>query len=84
MDDTKVSLILQFLGFKEFGVCALLLQHLLHKALVCGLGKPALLIEQSKNTRGTGLETKEVQISMHETKYKTVEEQRCSSTETVI
>ena len=67
MDNTEVSLILQLLGFEELGVCALLLHHLLHKALVGGLGEPALLIQQSQNTRGTGLEARErVEILMHE------------------
>ena len=55
MDDAEVGLILKFLGLEELGVRALLLQHLLHKALVRGLGEPALLIQQSQDTRGTCL-----------------------------
>lgn len=44
MDDAEVSFILQFLGLQELGVSALLLEHLLYKALVSGFGEPALLI----------------------------------------
>ena len=55
MDDAEVGLILKFLGLEELGVRALLLQHLLHKALVRGLGEPALLIQQGQDTRGVVL-----------------------------
>ncbi len=44
VDDAKVRLVLQFLGFVEFGVRPLLLQDLLHEALVRGFGEPALLV----------------------------------------
>ncbi len=57
MDDTEVCFILQFLGLEELGVSALLLEHLLHKALVCSFWEPALFIQQSENTRGAGLHT---------------------------
>lgn len=59
MDDAEVGFILQFLGLEELGVIALLLEHLLHKALVCGFWKPALFIQQSKDTRGGGLHMEE-------------------------
>lgn len=68
MDDTEVSFILQFLGLEELGVSALLLEHLLHKALVGGFGEPAFLIQKSEDTRGTGLHTdRRVQILLYET-----------------
>jgi len=59
MDDAEVCLVLQFLGLKELGVSALLLQHLLHKALVRGFGEPALLIQQGEDPGGAGLSAKE-------------------------
>lgn len=55
VDDTEVSFILQLFGLEELGVIALLLEHLLHKAFVSGFGEPALLIQKSQDTRGTGL-----------------------------
>ena len=57
MDDAEICFILQFLGLEELGVIALLLEHLLHKALVCGFREPALLIQRSEDTRGAGLHT---------------------------
>jgi hypothetical protein len=33
----------------------LLLGHLLHEGLVCGLGEPALLIQQGQESRRVGL-----------------------------
>lgn len=44
VDDAEISIVLEFLGFLELGVCALFLNHLLHKAFVRGFGEPALLI----------------------------------------
>lgn len=57
VDDAEICLVLQFLGFVEFGVRPLLLQDLLHKALVCGFGEPALLVQQSQDSWRTRLET---------------------------
>lgn len=42
--DAEIHIVLEFLGFLELGVRALLLNHLLYKGLVCGFGKPALFI----------------------------------------
>lgn len=61
MNDTEICFILQFLGLEELGMCSLLLEHLLHKALVCSLGEPALLVQQSEDSRGTGLNTQSAQ-----------------------
>lgn len=67
MDDAEVGFILQFLWLEELGVSALLLEHLLHKALVGGFGEPTLLIQQSEDTRRTGLHTEEsALILLHE------------------
>ena len=55
MNDAEVSLIFQFLGLVELGVGALLLQDLLHKALVSGFGEPALLIQKGQDARGASL-----------------------------
>lgn len=67
MDDTEVCFILQFFRLEELWVSALLLEHLLHKALVCCFREPTLLIQQSQDTRGTGLHTGgRAQVSVHE------------------
>lgn len=57
MDDAEICLVLQFLGFVEFGVRPLLLQDLLHEALVRGFGEPALLVQESEDSWRTRLET---------------------------
>lgn len=49
MDNAEVSFVFELTWFLELRVCAELLQHLVYKRLVCGLGKPALLIQQSEN-----------------------------------
>lgn len=53
--NAEISVVLEFLGFLELGVCSLLLNHFLHKALVCGFGEPALLIQQRQDARRAGL-----------------------------
>lgn len=62
MEDAEVGLVLQLLGFKELGVTALLLEDLLHKALVGGFREPALFVQESQDTRRTGLHRPEKQI----------------------
>lgn len=51
----EVSFIFQLFWFLEFRMRALLLHHLLHKAFVCSLWKPALFIQQGQNAGRTSL-----------------------------
>lgn len=53
--DAEVNIILKFLGLLELGVCSLLLNHFLYKALVCGFGEPALFIQQGQDPWRPGL-----------------------------
>lgn len=55
MNDAEVNIILKFLGLLELGVCSLLLNHFLYKALVCGFGEPALFIQQGQDAWRTSL-----------------------------
>lgn len=55
VDNTEVGIILQLLRLVELGVVTQLLTHLLHKGLVGGFGEPALLVQQSQDTRWTRL-----------------------------
>ena len=55
MQDTEVGLIPKVPWPLEFGVTTLLLGYLLHKGLVRGFWEPALLIQQSQESRGVGL-----------------------------
>lgn len=55
MHDAEVDVILKFLGLLELGVCSLLLNHFLYKALVRGFGEPALFIQQGQDARRAGL-----------------------------
>ena len=64
MDDAEVGLIFELAGFLELGVCALLLDQLVDKGLVRGLGEPALFIQQSQHSWRVGLkQRKELQTS---------------------
>lgn len=56
VDDAEISFVLQLLGLLKLGVSALLLHHLLHKALVGSFGEPALLIQQGQDARRARLE----------------------------
>lgn len=51
VDDAEIGFVFQLSGLLELAVGALLLDELLHKGLVCGLGEPALLIQQSQHPR---------------------------------
>lgn len=55
MDDAEVGLIFELTRLLELGVCALLLDQLFYKGLVCGLGEPALFIQQSQHSWGVCL-----------------------------
>lgn len=55
VNDAEVNIILQLLGLLELGVCSLLLNHFLYKALVCGFGEPALFIQQGQDAWRTSL-----------------------------
>ena len=55
MDNAEVGLVFELAGLLELGVCALLLGQLVHEALVCGLGEPALLVQQGQHPRGVSL-----------------------------
>lgn len=57
MNDAEVGFVLQLPGFLELGVGALLLEHLVYKCLISGLGEPALLIQQGQNSWRVGLQT---------------------------
>lgn len=50
VEDAEVGLVFELTGLLELGVCALLLDQLLYEGLVCGLGEPALFIQQSQHT----------------------------------
>lgn len=52
MDDAEVSFVFELAWFLKLGVCAQLLQNFFDERLVCGLGKPALLVEQSEDSWG--------------------------------
>lgn len=55
MKNAEVNVVLEFLGLLELGVCSLLLDHLLHKALVGGFREPALFIQESQDAWRTSL-----------------------------
>lgn len=50
VDDAEVGLIFELAGPLKLGMCALLLDQLVHEGLVCGLREPALLIQQRQNS----------------------------------
>lgn len=51
MDDGELSFVLELLGLLKLGVVALLCAQLLHEGRVCGLGEPALLVQQGQHAR---------------------------------
>lgn len=51
MNDAEVGFVLELTWLLKLSVCALLLEHLVDKGLVCGLRKPALLIQQREDAR---------------------------------
>lgn len=50
MVDAEISLIFELTGPLELGVSALLLDKLIYKGLVRGLGEPALFIQQGQHS----------------------------------
>lgn len=59
MNDAEVGFVLELTWLLKFGVCSLLLQHLVYEGFIGGLGEPALLVKQSKDTRWVGLNRKQ-------------------------
>jgi len=60
VNDTEVSIIFELLGLLKFWVVAQFLDYFLHKGFVCGFGKPALLIQQSQDSRRTSLTERDI------------------------
>lgn len=58
VDDAEVSLIFELTGSLKLGVSSLLLDQFVYKGLVCGLGEPALLVQQSQHSWRVRLEEK--------------------------
>lgn len=56
VDDAEICFIFKLSRPLELGVRTLLLDELIYKGLVCGLGEPALFIQQSQHTRRVCLE----------------------------